>query len=112
VVIRLKSSDLTGVYRVFEIVAGEGRITLIDRIVKSEDPEDLLEAFYEAIRMARSVEKEKIELSEEEVEKVISNPRVIKRIAIKAAALAYKRREEGEEEAKKEEKGGEEEGNE
>jgi hypothetical protein len=93
---------------VFEIVAGEGRITLIDRIVKSEDPEDLLEAFYEAIRMARSVEK--IELSEEEVEKVISNPRVIKRIAIKAAALAYKRREEGEE-AKKEEKGGEEGGN-
>jgi hypothetical protein len=106
VVIKLKSSDLTGVYRVFEIVAGEGRITLIDRIVKSEDPEDLLEAFYEAIRMARSVEK--IELSEEEVEKVISNPKVIKRIAIKAAALAYKRREEGEEEAKKEEKGGEE----
>jgi hypothetical protein len=104
----MKNPDLAGVYRVFEIVAGEGRITLIDRIVKSEDPEDLLEAFYEAIRMARSVEK--IELSEEEVEKVISNPRVIKRIAIKAAALAYKRREEGEE-AKKEEKGGEEGGN-
>jgi hypothetical protein len=102
----MRNPDLAGVYRVFEIVAGEGRITLIDRIVKSEDPEDLLEAFYEAIRMARSVEK--IELSEEEVEKVISNPRVIKRIAVKAAALAYKRREEGEEEAKKEEKGGEE----
>jgi hypothetical protein len=102
----MKNPDLVGVYRVFKIVAGEGRITLIDRIVKSEDPEDLLEAFYEAIRMAKSVEK--IELSEEEVEKVISNPRVIKRIAIKAAALAYKRREEGEEEAKKEEKGGEE----
>lgn len=105
----MRNPDLAGVYRVFEIVAGEGRITLIDRIVKSEDPEDLLEAFYEAIRMARSVEK--IELSEEEVEKVISNPRVIKRIAVKAAALAYKRREEGEEEAKKEEKGGEEGGN-
>ena len=56
----------------------------------------------------KSVEKEKIELSEEEVEEVISKPRVLKRIAIKAAALAYKRREEGEEEAKKEEKGGEE----
>jgi len=96
--------DLLGVYRMFEIVANEGRITLIDRIMKSEDPEDLLEAFYEALRMAKSIEK--IELSKEEVDKVISNPRVLKKIVIKAAALAYKRREEGEEEAKKEKKGG------
>ncbi|GAY25381.1 hypothetical protein ATG_05840 [Desulfurococcaceae archaeon AG1] len=95
------STELEGIYRVFFVVAGEGRITLLDRIMKSEDPDDLIATFYEALRMAKSIEKN-IEISEEEIEEVMKRPRVLKRLAVRAAAVAYRR--ESEQQKKEKEK--------
>jgi len=72
------------VEEVFRIVVREKKYTLIDRLIKAEDPEEIRECFYEALRLARSVE-EGIRIPDEGLA-ILDRPWLLKRAAVRAFA--------------------------
>jgi len=72
------------VEEIFRIVVKEGRYTIIDRLIKAEDPGEIRECFYEALRLARSVE-ERIRIPDEGLA-ILDRPWLLKRAAVRAFA--------------------------